>query len=112
MKYTTHCDEYETQVQDSDKLKKILKALNFKKIITVEKRRSLFLYQNSLEIALDEVRDLGFYIEVETIKDFGNVEEARREILKFTKSLGLKRTKTVPGGYAAELLRKKGLLHN
>lgn len=110
-KYTTHCDEYETEVQDSAQLERILKALNFKKFVTVAKKRHIYNYHDSLEIALDEVKDLGFFIEVETIKDFGTVKKAQEEILNFTKSIGLKRTKTVPGGYGAELLRRKGLLH-
>jgi len=32
---STHCDEYETQIRDSNQLERILKALNFKKIVTV-----------------------------------------------------------------------------
>ena len=109
-KYTTHCDEYDTEVGDVEQLEKILAALSFRNLVTFEKKRSVFLYQNSLEIALDEVKELGFFIEVETMKDFGSVEEARREIIKFTKTLDLLGTRTVPGGYAAALMRQKGLV--
>ncbi len=109
-KYTTHCDEYETEVASSEQLWRILKALKFKKFVTVEKKREVFLYKNSLEIALDEVKSLGYFIEVETIRDLGGVEKSRNEMLKFTKKLGLTRTKTVPGGYAFALLKKKGLV--
>ncbi|OGM58350.1 hypothetical protein A3A75_04960 [Candidatus Woesebacteria bacterium RIFCSPLOWO2_01_FULL_39_10] len=109
-KYTTHCDEYEVEVSDENQIKNILIALKFQKITTVEKKRSVFLYQKSLEIALDQVKDLGFFVEVESVKNFGSVRKANKEILKFTKSLGLRGTKPVPGGYAAESLRKKRLL--
>ena len=108
-KYTTHCDEYEVEVGDKLQAEKILEALKFRKIVSVKKKRSVFLYEDSLEIALDEVENLGFFIEVEATKDFGSVEKAREKILDFTRSLGLKRTKTVPGGYAAALMRKKNI---
>jgi adenylate cyclase, class 2 len=106
-KYTTHCDEFEVTVDSKEKTEKILKALNFKKFISVRKKRDLFTYNNTLEIAMDEVRGLGYFIEVETVKNFESVETARKAILDFTKSLGLKGKKTVPGGYAAALIRKK-----
>jgi adenylate cyclase class 2 len=108
-KYTTHCDEYETEVSDKNQVDLILKALNFIKFVSVKKKRRVFSYSDSLEIALDEVQELGYFIEVETIKDFGSVEKAREIILIFTKSLGLKDTKTIPGGYASALMRKKGI---
>ena len=47
-KYTTHCDEYEAEVINSKQLENILKALDFSKIVTVEKKRNVFLYQNIL----------------------------------------------------------------
>ncbi|KKQ42871.1 MAG: hypothetical protein US60_C0011G0017 [Microgenomates group bacterium GW2011_GWC1_37_8] len=109
-KFTTHCDEYETEISSYESTRKMLKALNFEKIISVNKKRDVFEYKSDLEIALDEVLGLGHFIEVEAIKDFGSVDKARKEILKFTGSLGLKRTKTVPGGYAAELMRRRKLL--
>mgnify|MGYP001563097951 CR=1 FL=1 len=107
---TTHCDEYETQVLDGKQLKSILRALNFKKFVTVEKKRATYVYKDGLEIALDEVKDLGYFIEIETIKDFGDLKKARVAIFKFARKLGLYKTTTIPGGYGAELMRKKGLL--
>ncbi len=108
-KYTTHCDEYEVEVSSFSQLKNILKELNFHNFTTVDKKREIFRYKNELEIALDEVADLGYFIEIEVLRDFGGVKQAQREIFKFARRLGLNRTKTVPGGYAAALLRKKKL---
>jgi len=109
-KYTTHCDEYETEVSSSDQIENILRSLGFKKFITVEKKRSVFSFKDELEISLDEVKKLGYFIEIEVVKDFGNLDRARSNILSFSRRLGFKRTRTVPGGYAAELMRKKGVL--
>ncbi len=109
VKNTTHCDEYETQVTNKEQTDKILTALSFKKFLTVNKKRETFTYQD-LEIVFDEVKGLGYFIEVESLKDFGGVEKTRDEILKFTSFLGLKKTTTVPGGYAGALMRKNGLV--
>jgi len=108
-KYTTHCDEYETEIISPVQLKMILKALNFRKFVSVVKKRNVFLYKDGLEIALDEVKDLGYFVEVEAVKDFGSLKNARKAIFIFTKSMGLTETKTVPGGYASELMRRRRL---
>src|SRR3989344_7460782 len=100
-KYTEYCDEFETEIKNPDSLEKMLLALGFEKIISVIKKREVYLYKNSLEIALDKVEELGYFIEIEAVKDFGSIKNARDQIFKFTESLGLKRRKTVPGGYAS-----------
>lgn len=109
VKYTTHCDEFETVVDDFSQMEKILTALKFKKFITVDKERLTYIYRDELEIALDTVKELGCFIEIEALKDFGGIDNARKRILSLIKELGIKRTKTVPGGYAAELMRRGGL---
>lgn len=110
VKYTTHCDEYETEVNDAKNLALILDSLRLKKFISVEKKRHIFIYKKNLEIAQDEVRGLGYFIEVESLKDFGGVEKTHKALTDFLKLIGINKTKTIPGGYAAELMRRKGLL--
>lgn len=109
-KYTTHCDEYETKVEDAEQMRKILKALNFKRFLTIDKKRDTFVYKRQLEVVLDKVVGLGYFIEVESIRDFGGVEKTREKILQFLKPLGITTTKTVPGGYGGALMRKKDLV--
>lgn len=108
-KYTTHCDEYQTEVFDAKLLAKILKAVRFNKFISIEKKRLIFIYKNKLEVALDVVKGLGCFLEIESLRDFGGTNKTREEILKFARFLGIYETKTIPGGYAAELMRRKGL---
>ena len=110
VKYTTHCDEYELEVGDAKMLSKLLGALGSKKFITIDKEREVYNYKSTFEIALDKVKGLGYFMEVESLKDFGSPDKTHAEILNFTKSLGIKETKTVPGGYAAEMMRKKSLV--
>lgn len=60
----THCKEYETNVESLDQLTLILNALDFKKLIEVKKTRRAWHYKN-VEVSLDEVEELGAYLEVE-----------------------------------------------
>jgi adenylate cyclase class IV len=65
---------------------------------------------NKIELAFDEVKGLGYFLEAESIKNTGGVKKAYAELETFIKSLGIKEIKTVPGGYAAEMMRRKGLM--
>jgi len=107
---TTHCDEFETEIKNYDQLVKIFSVLNFKKLVTVEKEREIFNYNDEFEIALDRVKDLGLFMEIEAIKDFGSVEETREKLFEFAKSLGIDISKTEKKGYPYLLMKKKGLI--
>jgi adenylate cyclase class 2 len=90
-----YAEEYETNVSNPEELKKILAFLDFKKIVTVEKQREYWVCGN-LEIALDDIKGLGYFVEVEAKGDFGSTAEARRECISFLKELGIK---DVEGNY-------------
>ncbi len=61
---TSHCDEYETSIGDINSVEKIIKALNIKKIAVVNKRRKIWIYKD-YEVAMDEVKNLGNFVEIE-----------------------------------------------
>ena len=107
---TTHCDEFESEVKNPEQLEKIFSTLDFKKLVTVEKEREIYVYNDEFEIALDKVKDLGLFIEIEAIKDFGSVEETREKLFEFAKNLGIDITKTDKRGYPYLLMKKKGLI--
>jgi adenylate cyclase class 2 len=107
---TTHCDEFETKIEKQDQLEKIFSTLNFKKLITVEKKREVYIYNDEFEIALDVVKELGYFIEIEAIKDFGNVELTREKLFEFAKGLGIDISKTDKRGYPFLLMKKRGLI--
>jgi len=112
VKHTTHCDEYETEINDLKQMRKILYALDIEEFITVDKKRETYVYKNKIEIAFDKVERLGYFVEVESLKDMGGVAETHKNLVEFMNSLGIRKTKTVPGGYAAAMMRKKGLITN
>ena len=59
-----YCDEYETPIQSIDQLKNIFKALNMKPVVVVDKMRKIWNYKD-YEIALDSIKGLGDFVEVE-----------------------------------------------
>lgn len=111
-KHTTHCDEYETEIQNKDQMERILTALSIKKLVTIDKKREVYIYKSKIELAFDEVKGLGYFIEAESLRNTGGVEKTYNELEEFVKSLGIKKVVTIPGGYAAATLRKKGLMKN
>ncbi len=104
----THCDEYESEV--SEQMESILKALNFRELVTVDKERTTFVTED-FEIALDNVKGQGYFIEIEALKIFNSVEETRVKLFEFAQSLGLDTSKPDNRGYPYLLLEKKGLLN-
>ena len=108
-KNTTHCDEYQTLIEDKVQLKKMLSVLKFEKLVSVEKVRLVFK-KGDLEVALDNVKSLGFFIEIESEGNLGGFDKTRKRILDFARILQVNVESIIPGGYAAEMMRKKGLL--
>ena len=107
----SHCEEFETDVGNRDGLERLFVSLGFRKIVSIEKKREAFVFQHEFEIALDDVKDLGFFVEIEALKDFGGVDETRLRVHRFAESLGLNVSKADKRGYPYLLLKKKGLMN-
>ncbi len=106
----THCDEFETEIKNPEGLKKIFSAINLKPLVTVDKERETYDYNGEFEIALDVVKDLGHFIEIEAMKEFGTVEKAREKLFKLAKSLGVDTSNPDLRGYPFLMMEKKGLV--
>lgn len=59
-----YCDEYETAIENGEQVRKIFAALDIRSVARVDKVRKLWIYQD-YEIALDSVRNLGDFVEIE-----------------------------------------------
>ncbi len=105
-----YAEEYETEISNPKEFKKILKFLDFKKIIRVDKKRE---YWNcgKLEIVLDSIESLGDFIEAEAIGKFKDPIEAKKYCFNFLKKIGIKnpKEKQIKKGYPVLLLDKKKL---
>lgn len=95
-----HAEEYETEISNIEEFKKTLEFLDFKKVVTIEKQREYWICGN-IEVALDYVKDLGFFIEAEAKGDFKDSAEAKRACINFLENLGIKdiKNKQIKMGY-------------
>jgi len=87
-KSSNYCDEFETKIEDVAATKKILEALNFKNIVIVDKTRKIWEFED-FEIAIDSVKDLGNFVEIEYIGKDENIDPKKvtKEMITFLKSL-------------------------
>jgi adenylate cyclase class 2 len=101
---STHCDEYETSIGDGDQFYKILKALDFKSVVTVDKTRKAYSYLD-YEIAIDSVKGLGDFIEIESkAKNDNEPEKVTAKMIKFLKDQQLGKINRNYRGYSYSLL--------
>lgn len=103
-----YCDELETQIENIGQVKKILFALNFKSIITVDKLRKIYTYKD-YEVGIDSVKDLGNFVEVEYVgkNSKANPKKITSEMIDFLKKNGCGRIKINYDGYPYLLLFPK-----
>ena len=73
--------------------------------MVTNKTRSITHY-NKFEICVDNVQDLGDFIEVESITDEGDAGSIQEEMFSFLESLGVKREDRVFDGYDILILKK------
>jgi adenylate cyclase class 2 len=109
-KKSTHCDEFESKIENFEAMRKMLAALDFKPVITVDKKRVAFSYRNT-EIAIDEVADLGTFIEIEYDCDNDcTIESAREHLYEVLREIGAQVGEEYDFGYAFDLMRRQGLV--
>ena len=109
-KHSTHCDEFESKVENLENLKSILAALDFKPVITVDKKRVAFSYKNT-EIAIDEVAMLGTFIEIEyDCEDNCTIESAREYLYNMLREIEADVGPEYDFGYAFDLMERQGLV--
>lgn len=76
------CDEFEVTLDSSEKIKKIFERLNIKSFAMINKTRHTYIYKDKYEIALDEVEDLGYFVEIEVKKIEWDYKTERKEIYR------------------------------
>lgn len=100
--------EVQTEIKDIDSMGNILSSLGYVPVATVSKKRKSFRVGDFI-ISLDEVRDLGHFIEIEIdVKDQRNFEEKVESIFKFMKKLGIERDSSIRKSYLEMILDMNG----
>ncbi len=94
----THCDEYETSVASGQTMCKLLQAEGYELDTIIIKERNVYRY-DCFEVAIDQVKGLGSFVEVE-LKDYaGAVDAGRAAIKQFVKNIGIGTCVLQRGGY-------------
>lgn len=102
-----YSDEHETAVGDLGTMMKILEHLGFEELVRVENEKRTWTTPE-YEIVFEDVKDLGFFLEVEKLQQVPDdkVAETKQKIRGFLSGLGLKLGKELNAGKPELLLRK------
>ena len=93
------------KVENKEDQRKILseiieKRLTVRQTDDLIKERDSFIYKNLFEISLDNVKDLGYFIEIEVYDKNIPINEANQLLLNFVKELNLDITRRNLKGYS------------
>ena len=82
----THSDEHETEIANFEVFEKIVSHLGLKELVRVDNEKQIFETAN-FEIVLEDVKNLGLFLEVENMNLKGNPNSIRAKIMEFIKAL-------------------------
>lgn len=102
----THADEYETNVDDVEAIRRLLEALDFSPLVTVDKTREEYKLPE-IEVVFDHVADAGDFVEFEFKADAANVEDATEQLEQFIASLNIELGEPINRGYPHILLGRE-----
>lgn len=102
----THADEYESKIDDVEAVRRLLEALDFTPLVTVDKVREEWKLP-AVEVVFDHVEGAGTFVEFEFKGDAENVEEATARLDEFVASLDVTLGKLVSRGYPHILLGRE-----
>ena len=102
-----YSDEDEVEVSDLRITENIIEHLGFEVLVTIKNLKYTF-ETPEYEIVLEEVDNLGLFLEVEkkVVEDDENINEIKKEILDFIKSLNIKISAELNLGKPELMLRK------
>lgn len=102
----THADEYETRVDDVEAVRRLLEALDFRPLVTVEKTREAYRLP-AVEVVFDHVVGAGDFVEFEYKGEANSVADATLRLVGFIDSLGVALGTEVRRGYPHMLLGRE-----
>lgn len=96
--------EHETEIQNPKEMEAIIEMLGYRKTVEVKKNRRKANYGN-YEICLDEVEELGKFVEVEKMTEEDGTS-VQKELFAFLESLGIPQENRVLRGYDSLMYEK------
>ena len=104
-----YSNEYETRVESLKILKQIIRKLGLKKFIEINNKKEIYL-TDKYEIALENVKDLGLFLEVEySTNDDVSIIEIKKEIQKFIDELNINVSDELTMGKPEMYMRKHNI---
>ena len=92
------CIEHETEIADPEEFAAALLLMGYREVMRYSKSRRKANYRE-YEICLDEVSNLGTFVEVEKITETEDAETVQNELFNFLESLGARREDRIVQGY-------------
>lgn len=102
-----YIEEYETLIGDQKMTDCILKALDFVREIVIDKYRIEYMLTDNILVAMDSVKDLGYFIELENHNESEELEIRNSHLVKLIQELGIDSTKRNTEGYSNMMFRMK-----
>lgn len=104
---TDYCDEFESELTNAEAIRKLFKSLDFNEIVVVEKNREIWLFDD-VEIAVDDVKTLGQFIELEAKKFINTPQETKQYLYGVLKKINATVGEEDIRGYPFKILKNKG----
>lgn len=103
-----YSDEYETKAENYEMVENVAKMLGLEEQVVVHNKRRFYHYED-YEITLEEVLDLGLFLEVEKVvpESETDVLKIKGEIHEFIKGLGFRNVRELDLGKNQLMLRNK-----
>jgi predicted adenylyl cyclase CyaB len=107
-----YSNEYETNIDNIDIVREIFSKLGLKKLLVIDNNKDTYIY-NNYEIVLEDVKDLGLFMEVEySTNEDVDVIKIKNEIQTFIDKLDIKVSKELNIGKPEMFIRKHNIKIN
>jgi len=103
----SYCIEHEMEIDNVPVFKQILEDLRIEEAFTLIKKRKKYIFDALLEISLDDVTGLGYFIEIELINSEKNIDKAIESRDRLIREFNLKEEMQSYKGYGYMLFEKK-----
>lgn len=90
--------EHEVEISSKNEMEQALFLMGYKEAVRVEKTRVVTHY-NDCEICIDDVKNLGAFIEMEKLTEEGDSEKIQDELFAFFTTLGIAPEDRAYSGY-------------
>ena len=105
-----YSNEYETKIENVYMMREIFDRLGLKQLLLIDNKKEVYRYKG-YEIVLEDVEDLGLFMEVEYCTDKNvDVKKIKSEIHEFINSLGISVSEELNMGKPEMFLRKNSVV--